>query len=32
MIQSANWRVARDATRELEGSTRYSLGTGGARA
>ena len=27
MIQSGNWRVASDTVWELEGSTRYSLGT-----
>ena len=29
MIHFVNSRVARDAVWELEGSTRYSLGTGG---
>ena len=29
MIHSGNWRGARDAALELEGSTLYSLGTGG---
>ena len=29
MIQSGNWRVARDTVWELEGSILYSLGTGG---
>ena len=29
VIQPGNWRGARDAALELEGSTLYSLGTGG---
>ena len=29
MIQSGNWRGARDVVWELNGSTLYSLGTGG---
>ena len=31
-IQSGNWSGARDTVWELEGSTLYSLGTGGEHA